>query len=366
MLSKLRARKACQDWKPPRDAPKSVNFHEEYHKALRTKSYVDFFDKAQLLANQPSIYSNHNKFSEILLEPDQETIYSVIDHISKTPELKNLMLSYFDISAEASFICSHLLQSINQVQCNYQFIERALGIMDDDDSLEKFKLISFELNSFIFSKNPLSNLNINHDLFKLISDENSSVLLHRLKSMRKKLGRKVKLMTYLKKASEICVAVYDLVAITANVTAAHTLSTLIMGPTILNFPCKSLNKRELPHLRFSRRRFLSNVCDQLDIAAKGTYILNKDFDTMTRVVARLYDEIEHKRTMVQFFLDKKDDKFSLQMVKELKKSGDGFRKQVEELKEHVYLCLVTINRARCLVTEEMTKMCTEGIGSVDM
>ena len=139
-----------------------------------------------------------------------------------------------------------------------------------------------------------------------------------------------------------------------------------MGPTILNFPCKSLNKRELPHLRFSRRRFLSNVCDQLDIAAKGTYILNKDFDTMTRVVARLYDEIEHKRTMVQFFLDKKDDKFSLQMVKELKKSGDGFRKQVEELKEHVYLCLVTINRARCLVTEEMTKMCTEGIGSVDM
>ncbi|KHN41282.1 UPF0496 protein [Glycine soja] len=270
------------------------------------------------------------------------------------------MLSYFDISAEASFICSHLLQSINQVQCNYQFIERALGIMDDDDSLEKFKLISFELNSFIFSKNPLSNLNINHDLFKLISDENSSVLLHRLKSMRKKLGRKVKLMTYLKKTSEICVAMYDLVAITA--TAAHTLSTLIMGPTILNFPCKSLNKRELPHLRFSRRMFLSNVCDQLDIAAKGTYILNKDFDTMTRVVARLYDEIEHKRAMVQFFLDKKDDKFSLQMVKELKKSGDGFRKQVEELKEHVYLCLVTINRARCLVTEEMTKMCTEGIG----
>ncbi|TKY51410.1 UPF0496 protein 3 [Spatholobus suberectus] len=131
-----------------RDAPQSINFHEEYHRTLRTKSYVDFFNKVQLLANQPSINYNHSKFSEILLEPCQETISSIVDSatLSRTPELKNLMLSYFDISAEASHICSHLLKSINQVHSNYQVIQRALDIKDGD-SLETSELIIFELKT---------------------------------------------------------------------------------------------------------------------------------------------------------------------------------------------------------------------------
>ncbi|XP_061352052.1 UPF0496 protein At1g20180-like [Gastrolobium bilobum] len=361
MLAKLRACcKVSQDVKEIRDAQKSINFREEYHKALRTKSYADFLNKAQIIANQPSIYSNQNKFSEILLEPGQETIPSIVDAaiLSKTPELKNLMLSYFDISAEASLICSHLLKSINQVQFNYQFIQRALDIMEGD-SPEKFKLIISELNSFIFSSNPFSDLN-NHD-FKLISDKSSSVL-HHLKSMRKKVGRKIKIMKYLKKTSGICVtAACGLVAITATIIALHTLTALIMGPAILSFPFKSL-KRKILCLRVPRSRFLRKVLDQLDIAAKGTYILNRDFDTMSRLVTRLHDEIEHNRAMVQFCLDRKDDKFSVQIVKEIKKSDVGFKKQVEELEEHVYLGLVTINRARGLVIKEMTKTCIEGIG----
>lgn len=312
--------------KQPRNAEKSVNLHEEYHGTLRTKSYLDFSNKVQLLANKPSIYSNQNKFSEILLEPCQSTIPSIIDatFISKTPELKNLMLNYFDNSAEASLICGYLLKIIKQVQCHYHFIERAFAIMDDHDddySPEKIEQIIFELNSFISSINPLSNLDNDHD-FKLLSDKNSSVL-HDLKSMRKKVGRKIKLMT--------CVTT-----------------------SILNFACKCL-KRKFPHLGFSRRRLLGKICDQVDMAAMGTYILTKDFDTMGRLVARLDDEIEHNMFMVQFCLDEKDDKFSLQIVKELKKSGVVFGKLVEELTDHVNLCLVTINRARCLVIKEVTE-----------
>ncbi|XP_061345122.1 UPF0496 protein At1g20180-like [Gastrolobium bilobum] len=346
------------DVKERRDAPKSINFHEEYYRALRTRSYADFFNKAQSLSNQPSIYYNHNKFSEILLEPDQETIPSIIDSatLSKTPELKNLMLSYFDISAEASHICSHLLKSIKQVHSNYQFIQRALDIMDGDSS-ENFELIIFELNSFIFSNNPLSNLKKNDFNFKLINDKHSSVL-HHLKSMRKKVGRKIKLTKYLKKTSGICVtACCGIVAVTVIVIAAHTLVALIMGSAILNFPFKHL-KKKLQSYKISGSGSLSEVYDQLDIAAKGTYILNRDFDTMSRLIARLHDEIEHNRAMVQFCLDRKEDKFSLQIVKELKKSDVGIRKQVEELEEHVYLCLVTINRARALTGKKILSKAT--------
>ncbi|XP_019442063.1 PREDICTED: UPF0496 protein At1g20180-like isoform X2 [Lupinus angustifolius] len=337
------------------DVQNSSNFQEEYHKTLRTKSYADFFNKAQLLAKHPSIYHNHNRFSEILLEPAQETIHSIIDsaRLSKTPELKNLMLSYFDISAEASHICSHLLISINQVHSNYEFIQRALDINDHHDPSDQYyELIIFELYSFIISNNnPFSNLK-NQD-FKLINDKYSSVL-HHLKSMRKKVGRKMKLIKHLKKTSRVCfTAACGLITLTTVVIVAHTFTALIiMGPAILIFPFKHL-KKKLRRYKMSKSASLSKVYDQLDIAAKGTYILNRDFDTMSRLVTRLHDEIEHNKSIVQFCLDRKEDKFSLQIVKELKKSGVGFRKQVEELQEHVYLCLVTINRARALVIKEM-------------
>ncbi|XP_022635835.1 UPF0496 protein At3g49070-like [Vigna radiata var. radiata] len=216
---------------------------------------------------------------------------------------------------------------------------------NDDDSQQKLKLIIFELNSFILI-NPFSNLEY-HD-FKLIIDENSSVL-NRLKSMRKRLERNFKLKRYLK-TLKCCVTVLcDMVAVTT-----HAL-TSVVTPTVLKFTCKSL-ERELPHLRFSRR-FLGNVCEQLDMAAKGSYILNKDFDTMSRFVDRLYDDIEHVRAMMQLCLNKNIDKLiSMQIVKELRKCNVGFGKKVEELKEHACLCLVTINRSRDWVTKEMEKM----------
>ncbi|KAK6940040.1 hypothetical protein RJ641_029571 [Dillenia turbinata] len=40
-------------------------------------------------------------------------------------------------------------------------------------------------------------------------------------------------------------------------------------------------------------------------------------------------------------------------IPELRKRSKGFRQQVEELEEHVYLCLVTINRARALVMKQI-------------
>ncbi|MED6181570.1 hypothetical protein PIB30_020491 [Stylosanthes scabra] len=363
MLAKLRVLEPNQDVKKSRgDDQININFHEEYLRALRTKSYADCFNKAQLLATQSSKNYDHNTFLEFILEPDQETIPSLVESatISMTLELRNLMLSYFDISAEASHICTNLLKSINQIYHNHEFILRALDSnnnnKDNGESSQNFELVVFELNSFMFSSNPFSNLK-NHEL-KLINDKYSSVLRH-LRSMRRKVGRKHRIMKYLKKLFGICLtATCGIVAIMAMVIASHAplTSSLFMGIAILNTQLKHLKKK----LRrcsgiSSESDSLSKVYDQLDVAAKGTYIMNRDFDTMSRLVERIHDEIEHNRTMVQFCLDRKEEKCCLQIVKELGKSDVGFRKQVEELEEHVYLCLVTINKARALVIKEMKK-----------
>ncbi|OMO54887.1 hypothetical protein CCACVL1_27490 [Corchorus capsularis] len=360
MWAKVRASSKTRGEKELRDARKSLNVNEEYFSALRTDSYVEYFSKAQSLANElvpssPSYF--HHKFFQ-LLEPCQDTIPSILESaiLSKIPQLKTLILDYFDISAEASKICGHLLTKINQIQHNYQFIQRALDSFDDYHSPEKVKLIISELNSFTILNNPFSNPN-KHD-FKMIHDKYSSVLNH-LKSKRKKVARKLKLFKFFHKTSVVCLtATCGLVVIIAVVIAAHTLAALLMAPVIFGFPVKLFKKKlfKFPCLKCG---FLKKIGEQLDVAAKGTYILNRDFDTMSRLVSRLHDEVEDNKAMIQVCLERKEEKFCLQVVKELKKSIVGFKKQVEELEEHVYLCLVTINRARALVIKEMTTSFTQ-------
>lgn len=343
------------DDKELREARKSLNINEEYLSALRTKSFAECFSKAQLFVTEPSSPScRHEKFSEILLEPDQDTIPSILESavLSKVPELKDLLLNYFDISAEASSICGQLLKNINDVRYEYRFIQLALDTADDDQTEphDKVKLTVSNLNSLIILTNPFSNPSTNE--FKVIHDKYSSVL-HNLKSKRKKVARKIKLINYVHKASGICItAVCSLIAIAAVVVAAHALTALLIGPMILSFPTKCF-KKKLFNFRFLRSGFLRKVRKQLDVAAKGTYILNRDFDTMGRLVARLHDEVEHNKVMIRFCLDRREDKFALHVMKEIKKNHVGFQKQVEELEEHVYLCLVTINRARSQVIKEM-------------
>ncbi|GKU90680.1 hypothetical protein SLEP1_g4647 [Rubroshorea leprosula] len=331
MWAKFRVSKITRGGKELKEC-KSLNVNEEYLSALRTKSYADFFTKAQLLVNErssPSYSCYPPKFSETLLEPDQDTIPSILESaiFSKVPGLKALMLNYFDISAEASKICSHLLKDISQIQYNYQFIQRALDAFDDYHSPDKD--------------------------FKLIHDKYSSVLNH-LKSKRKKVVKKIELINCVHKASGICImAVCGLVTLTAIVMAAHTLAALLMAPMIFSFPLKSFKKKlfSFPYLKSD---FLQKIREQLDVAAKGTYILNRDFDTISRLVARLHNEVDHNKAMIQICLERREDKIALQVVKELKKSSSGLRKQIEELEEHVYLCLVTINRARTLVVKQIT------------
>uniref|UniRef100_A0A5B7BJE3 Uncharacterized protein n=1 Tax=Davidia involucrata TaxID=16924 RepID=A0A5B7BJE3_DAVIN len=356
MWARFRASKVNnKDGKESRDAHRSLNVNEEYLCALRTKSYADFFNEAQsLVLNEPS--QCHHRFSEILLKPGQETIAAILESaaiLSKKSDLKALILDYFDISAEASKICSHLLKGISQIQSNYRFIQRAMDTLDSTTSPppddQQYGLVISELSSFIILNNPFSKQD-----FEVIHDKYSSVLQH-LKSKRKKVARKIKLIKCFNKASGICVtAACGLVAIAAVFVAAHTLTALVMaGPALFScLPVKPL-KKKLLNLRFLRSGFLRKVGEQLDVAAKGTYILNRDFDTMSRLVGRLHDEIEHNKAMIHFCLERREDRFSLQVLKELKKSDVGFRKQVEELEEHVYLCLVTINRARALVIKEI-------------
>ncbi|TVU14550.1 hypothetical protein EJB05_38025, partial [Eragrostis curvula] len=103
-------------------------------------------------------------------------------------------------------------------------------------------------------------------------------------------------------------------------------------------------------------RVFVRLREQLDTAAKGTYVLGNDLDTVSQLVARLSDGIERENAMAQYCVERERDGSSVpEMVSELKKSFSNSRRLALELEEHVCLCLATIDRARVLVIQEIFK-----------
>ncbi|KAH6824111.1 hypothetical protein C2S53_004077 [Perilla frutescens var. hirtella] len=351
---------------------RNLNVNDEYLCAVRTKSFADFFIKVQLLVNEPSTSTpprGHPLLSEVLLNPGQETISSLLESSSinsskKSSDdhrLKSLLFNYFNISAEASNLCSQLLRSLTQIQANNRFIHKIIDAVDPADHESSSQELGFmisELRARDILNNPFSNLNKQD--FKHIHEKHSSVL-QQLKSSRKRFARKIKMIKFFNRASGVCVAAAcGVAAAAAMFLAVHTLTALLMGPALFSLPVKPL-KRKMRSCRFIKYGFLREVVEQLDVAAKGAYILNRDFDTIGRLVARLQDEVEHNGAMVQFCLERREDRHCLQVLKELKRYEFGLSKQAEELEEHVYLCLVTINRARAMLVREICKTCTQNL-----
>ncbi|XP_020082362.1 UPF0496 protein 3-like, partial [Ananas comosus] len=327
---------------------KSFNVNEEYINTLRTQSNAEFFAKTHLFISDPSIHTSSKPDLIIgaLLEPEQDAISSTLESLifpSAISDLKLLLTSYFDTSAEASNFCAQLLRNINKYHSNHRSIEEAL------ERISKSK--SLELDSIALLANPV--LNPNQADFKLIQDQYSSIL-RRLKSRRKKVATRIKLIKCMKKLLGFCFTLAcGLVALVGTGIALHSLSGLLIAP--LFFPLNSVHlKKKISNLKYFKTEFLRKMWEQLDVVAKETYILHRDFDTLSRLVARIHNEFEHNNMIIRDCMERKDDKCHVQgVVKEIKNSRCGIIRKVEELKEHVCLCLATINRARLLVMKEI-------------
>ncbi|KAG4130941.1 hypothetical protein ERO13_D09G176300v2 [Gossypium hirsutum] len=330
--------------------PNSIDVREEYANAFRTESYNEFWarvlsvshlDFATCISPMDSTTAarlpSYRLFAEHLLDPDQPSVTGILTLTQNRPKTRTLLSDYFSQTANASLLCDLLLKDIDRTRVKYRSFRAAFQALEIGNEISGILTCLFEFSN-------------STNLFQPTAPSSSKVsmiqagcceLLKRLESSRDKVRSKL-IMSNLQHGSGLF-----LVALTASLTiivASHALAFLVATPGLVAIS-----------LELASTRRLARESAQLDAAAKGTYILNRDLDTISRLVARLNDELEDMCAMVKFWLAGGEDRLqaSGEVARQLKKNDANFTQQLDELEEHLYLCFMTINRARNLVVKEI-------------
>ncbi|KAF3432953.1 hypothetical protein FNV43_RR24055 [Rhamnella rubrinervis] len=332
-----------------------VDVREEYANAFRTQSYMDFWTRVITLPSGESPMCiplgstsaarlpSYRLFAEHLLDPDQATVTRILTLTRNRPTIHVLLSDYFAQTANAFILCSLLLKEIEHTRARYRTFKTTLQSLDTlkSFSVNHFPTILTRLNEFSNSANPFVSSASSPCRVRSIQ-AGCSELLKRLESSRNKTQAKLGLAKKLKHSSA-----FVLVALTTSLTVivvTHALSLVIAMPSLI-----------MASLELASSRKLARVIAQLDASAKGMYILNRDLDTISRLVTRLNDELDHMPAMVKFWEERGEDwvQASGEVARQLKENDWRFREQIDELEEHLYLCFMTINRARNLVVKEI-------------
>ncbi|KAI3800654.1 hypothetical protein L1987_28748 [Smallanthus sonchifolius] len=353
-LSTLKS--SCNAAKNSPSSSLEIDVREEYTNAFRTQSYIDFWTRILNLTHGGSTINqtvssaaaarlpSYRLFAENLLDPDQPTVTQILTSANHKTENHSLLSDYFSETANAFVVCGSLLEDIDRLRSKYRSLKTALKSMETTkvSFVGNCPIIEARLAEFSNAFNP----------FTIPTSSPRGVqsvqvacfnLLKRLETSREKSHAKLKRINKIKHGSAV-----TLVALTVSLTVivvTHALAALVAAPGII-----------VATMELGSSGKLAKLYAQLDVAAKGTYILNRDLDTVTRLVARLSDELEHMQASTKFWLKRGHKR--VQSVEEfgrqLKKNDMSFREQLDELEEHLYLCFMTINRARNLVIKEIS------------
>ncbi|XP_068313379.1 UPF0496 protein At1g20180-like [Pyrus communis] len=358
-----------------------LNVNEEYLEVFRTKSYVEMWDRVHGQLPSTSLSSSSSSLppnlfldrSEYLLEPRQETLKNIVG--KEGINLHHLLTDYFEASLDACHICDVLLRSMHQTRAENRHTKKLvlklsqrvrilnndnIDITHDDQCLAIFG----ELGTFALAKNPLSI--ISPGQFRDIHDSYAA-LFNRLTLKHKKVRRAAQRNRICKKVGGVgLVLSHTALLIAFLVFAIHSMIGIVVAPALMACSLGLCVRKMDSAAEWLKARFPESHGKQLDIAAQGVYILINDFDTMSRMVRRLHNEVEHRkvvagicvrsvRSIITTSNGGSASNFDIfkKVVREFHASEASFLEQLEELEEHIYLCLLTINRSRRLVIQEI-------------
>ncbi|XP_058003599.1 UPF0496 protein At3g19330 isoform X2 [Hevea brasiliensis] len=287
----------------------TVNLTREYTLAVQSNSYNEIWSKIhdsthqELDGEQIEFHSNndHGEARQLLLaqvlHPNRECVEEAL-HDARPNTLTRLASNYFEHSENTTHLCLLLHGSVYRARALYDPLHKLLEVLPLDSDYLTQSQCNYAYEIFLqFDRcdNPFpcpdshNFQDIRHSFSQLRQQ-----LDHRLRKSRSR----VSLVRRATTASVLCVIGSAVtVTIAAAAIATHALVAVVACPfcTVMNLPRK-LAKKELEHAK------------QLDAAARGTFVLNSDLDTIDRLVARLYASIESDKHLIRMGLERGNDK----------------------------------------------------------
>ncbi|KAJ4872643.1 UPF0496 protein [Raphanus sativus] len=339
------------------------NSEKEYRRSLTSKLSVN---EDKLSSPPPpsssspssSDLSFHSHFTDYLLDPPQETL----DALMQDSSFHNLLVNFFDFSSDACDVCESLPQCIQQIKINHIKTKRVIKIgkrVCNGAKTPECALIFQELSRYALLKNPLYSI-INQAQFRRVHDANSE-LLARLTSKRRRIRRKARFLNFCKKLGGCSLVIsHSAIVITLLIVALHSILGVLAAPAMLGLCSLGLLRRKKKKAKRNVENksktdtTLEKLGTQMDIAAKGMFIMINDLDTLSRLAGRLCDEIEHRKTIASMCAKNGKIEVLKEALREFSGHEERFLEQLQELEEHLYLCFHTINRSRGLVFAQIT------------
>ncbi|THU63161.1 hypothetical protein C4D60_Mb01t12790 [Musa balbisiana] len=360
-----------------------LNVNEEYEKTLRTKSFLDMWsrvhrvqpqrtvssiasssedgddgdedrEEASHLDTSPCTESSHVTYANFL-EPSQESLVAAMATVhgrSAYLRAHSLLLEYFDVTFQACDACAKLLASLSRAREHHRSIRHLLvkvssACFDGSDCSAEVD----HLASLLRLENPLCSGN----LARFYSVQSQyRILMQQLTRAHRRTLRMVRLIRLTKKAARIVVVGACSIAVAAALAiAAHTVIGIGVVAAAAPMVMTTRPRVAMRRGRAARAKHLERLGAQVGAAAKGAYIVGRDFDTISRTVRRAHDEVEHEREMARMALRGREWQLAREAAREVEGGAARVEEQMEELEEHVYLCLITINRSRSMVAQEV-------------
>ncbi|XP_030450515.2 UPF0496 protein At3g19330-like [Syzygium oleosum] len=333
----------------------TFDLSREYTLALQTSSYGEIRSTICVLEcsqgerephfqEQDCGESTQEQVLHRVLQPNRECVGEALRH-AKHNALTRLVSSYFDHSENTSNLCLLLYQSVHRARDMYSPLVELLAVIPlDADSFTQSQcnrvyelFVQFDCYDNPFPSPDSDNFSTMRSCFSELCQQ----LDHRLQKSKSR----VKFVRHAITGSALCLlgTVVAAVACAIGVTA-HALIAFVSAPCLtVYFPHDKFSKKELAHSA------------QLDAAAKGTYVLNNDLDTIDGLVKRLYAAVEDDKLLIRIGLESGTDKNSiLEVVKELRKNHAKFLDGLKDLDDHICLCFNMVNKARKLLLEEIS------------
>ncbi|AEE76226.1 hypothetical protein ISN45_At03g020260 [Arabidopsis thaliana x Arabidopsis arenosa] len=297
----------------------TFNLSRELAHAFQTPSYHDVRSRVHVVVDLTQIH--HRLIQpdiELLLsqvlQPNKECVQEAIRHVKQTT-LTNLVSTYFQHSEDATRLCLNLYQNVHSARHHLYTPLLDLFNIFPGDSLPAIDESLCDLAFDVFLKldtfeNPFSSP-------ESYSFRDTQLCFSQLKHNLDRRLRKSR----------------------SRVRLIHHATA---GPLCSPY---------LPHS--FKRKELTNIC-QLNAASKGTFVLNKDLDTIDRLVSRLHTGIEYDKFLIRLGLERGRDVHSIQeILKLLRKSHLPLTHQLKDLEDHICLWFTNVNKARSLLLTEI-------------